>query len=85
MSTGCLHVFWILSDEEEAMIRQAIFSEQWRRRRCRVLSETYEGRSDMTKHKSRWLAGSAAVMLLTYLAVPIPEQTTASAHWQMPR
>ena len=36
----------------------------------------------MTKHKSRWLAGLiAAVMLFTYLAVPIPEQTTASAHW----
>ena len=36
--------FLDLSDEEEAMIRQAIFSEQWRRGRCRVLSETYEGR-----------------------------------------
>lgn len=36
--------FLDLSNEEEAMIRQAIFSEQWRRGRCRVLSETYEGR-----------------------------------------
>ncbi len=36
----------------------------------------------MTKHKSRWLAGlMAAVMLFTCLAVPIPAQTTASAHW----
>lgn len=36
--------FLDLSNEEEAMIRQAIFSEQWRRGKCRVLSETYEGR-----------------------------------------
>ncbi|MBS5151415.1 MAG: S-layer homology domain-containing protein [Butyricicoccus pullicaecorum] len=36
----------------------------------------------MTKHKSRWLAGlMAAVMLFTCLTVPIPAQTTASAHW----
>lgn len=36
----------------------------------------------MTKHKSRWLSGfMAAVMLFTCLAVPIPAQTTASAHW----
>lgn len=36
--------FLDLSNEEETMIRQAIFSEQWRRGRCRVLSGTYEGR-----------------------------------------
>lgn len=36
----------------------------------------------MTKQKSRWLCGlMAAVMLFTYLAVPIPAHTTASAHW----
>lgn len=36
----------------------------------------------MTKHKSRWLSGlMAAVMLFTCVAVPIPAQTTASAHW----
>ena len=33
-----------LSNEEETMIRQAIFSEQWRRGKCRLLSGTYEGR-----------------------------------------
>lgn len=36
--------FLDLSNEEESMIRQAIFSEQWRRGKCRVLSETYGGR-----------------------------------------
>lgn len=36
--------FLDLSNEEESMIRQAIFSEQWRRGKCRVLSGTYEGR-----------------------------------------
>lgn len=41
--------FLDLSDEEEAMIRQAIFSEQWRRGRCRLLSRTYEGRQE--KHE----------------------------------
>lgn len=36
--------FLELSNEEETMIRQAIFSEQWRRGKCRLLSGTYEGR-----------------------------------------
>lgn len=36
--------FLDLSNEEESMIRQAIFSEQWRRGKCRVMSETYGGR-----------------------------------------
>ena len=36
----------------------------------------------MTKHKSCWLSGfMAAVMLFTCLAVPIPAYITASAHW----
>ena len=36
----------------------------------------------MTKHKSCWLSGfMAAVMLFTCLAVPIPAHITASAHW----
>lgn len=39
--------FLELSNEEEAMIRQAIFSEQWRRGKCRVLSEAYGGRSEV--------------------------------------
>lgn len=39
----------------------------------------------MKKQKSRWLSGlMAAVMLFTYLAVPIPAQSTASAHWADP-
>ncbi len=39
----------------------------------------------MTKQKSRWLSGMiAAAMLFTSLAVPIPQQTTASAHWADP-
>ncbi len=39
----------------------------------------------MKKQKSRWLSGlMVAVMLFTCLAVPIPAQSTASAHWADP-
>lgn len=47
--------------------------------------ELMKGDRNMTKHKLRWLSGlMVAVMLFTYLAVPIPTQNTASAHWADP-